>query len=99
MGTRHFDTTLEIGDDEIEVSVEYTFNPGFPGTNFSGPTDGAMPPERREVWEITSVRAAGEEMRSKLTAKELEDLLERASSDMEVQDERDAERSFHDDCS
>lgn len=72
--------------DEIEVWIEYDYNPGFKGYNIGpgGPTDGAMPPEPREAEEITSCKRqdTDEEIVDELTDSEKEMLLEQANEDL-----------------
>jgi hypothetical protein len=50
-----FETTVEIGDDEVEVTVEYGYSPGTPGKTY-GPPENCYPAEGPDVDVVTVYR-------------------------------------------
>lgn len=91
---REFETTIEIGDDEIDVTVKYSFNPGFAGYNtHCGPLDGAQPPEPREVDEVYAVIRDSDKVDiiDSLSKEQLDKIKEEADDDMDNQDRDEAD--------
>jgi hypothetical protein len=100
MGTksRTFEATVELGEVEVEVTVEYHYSPGSPGKTY-GPPENCYPPEEAEA-EVEQVYLTSDETKTdimpQLTAAVIEMLFEQACEAGEDDDADAYERAMED---
>jgi hypothetical protein len=98
MGTKSFETTVELEGNEVEVTVEYSYSPGTPG-KFYGPPENCYPDEPAEceveVIYLTADKAKTDIM-PKLSTETIEQVFEQACGTGEESMNDDYERAMED---